>query len=203
MLICQFDVILHVESSFKSCCYFCVYLGSDERRTTVLKLLACFLFLILVLCDRQTLMLNCYYLNNRAKKNQIWSVLFTCAQKHKNVNIVSELSFTRKRKTLWLHFLLTPVVFDPLQGQITLMDAPVFKAIQPEVSIFSWFCFPLCVFFFSLCHKNMHNIVLWISSNLPMPGPRVPTFSQNIFPSTSIRQTDQKWFLNPIMRPAE
>lgn len=33
-----------------------------------------------------------------------------------------------------LHVRLTSAVFDLLQGQITLMDAPVFKAIQPEVS---------------------------------------------------------------------
>lgn len=34
---------------------------------------------------------------------------------------------------------LTTVVFCLLQGQITLMDAPVFKAIQPEVRC-SWIC---------------------------------------------------------------
>lgn len=37
------------------------------------------------------------------------------------------------------------------------MDAPVFKAIQPEVSIFVCFCFPLWAFFL-LCVTEMRNL---------------------------------------------
>lgn len=65
--------------------------------------------------------------------------------------------------TFRLHVRLTSAVFDLLQGQITLMDAPVFKAIQPEVSCgriyvthtMTFFHFPLCF----LCqHQSQKSI---------------------------------------------
>lgn len=78
------------------------------------------------------------------------------------------------------------------------MDAPVFKAIQPEVSILVCFSFPLCGLFFSsqkcrtLCFKSPQTFPCL--SRLPLPS------SKNIFPSISISQTDQR-FLAPIMCP--
>lgn len=66
--------------------------------------------------------------------------------------------------TFRLHVRLTSVVFDLLQGQITLMDAPVFKAIQPEVSCgriyvtHTDYLFPLASLFFLCQHQSQKSI---------------------------------------------